>query len=101
MNPRLISLPVVLVLGLTAFAAAATDPQQLIADDQKAIQTATENYHQAILYHGSASDDAQQAMNKLDAAKNKLTIDQQRAAQLQEIERTTPASGGATPAAAK
>ena len=45
-----------------------TDPQQILADDQKEIQQAQENYTQTVLYHGATSDDALKAKNKWDDA---------------------------------
>src|SRR5947209_1072958 len=57
------------ILGLAcAGARAATDPQQILADDQKEIQQAQENYTQTVLYHGATSDDALKAKNKWDGA---------------------------------
>jgi hypothetical protein len=75
------------ILGLAcAGARAATDPQQILADDQKEIQQAQENYTQTVLYHGATSDDALKAKNKWDGAKNKYEVDKMRVQQLQQMQ---------------
>jgi hypothetical protein len=86
----------VLLATLSGAVWSATDPNTLLSDDQKSIQDATEAYHQAVLHHGAASDDAKKAMDKMDAAKNQYQVDQLRVQELNRATQGTATSTGTT-----
>ncbi len=60
--------------------------QQLLKDDQAAVNKADANYKDNVLKHGEPSREAVKAKAELDNAKNKLAADEVHVQQLQTID---------------
>ena len=94
--------PILLALGALPWLGCAgtakstqKEAQNLLLDDQKDIQKAEQNYRDAVLHSGQNSKEANKALNDIDAARNKLQIDQQRVNQVQGIQFTPGTTGPA------
>ena len=76
--------------------------QELLTEDQAAIQNADANYRDTVMKHGQNSAEGVRANGILENAKNKYAADQQHVQQLQQLNnvQTNPGDSTTAPAAA-